>query len=71
MKPRTLFRLSGSGLVHCYSGALRDFVRDINDFILPILEDSITAEFNYKRVTVNAHDDPESIYNQFIQALNI
>ena len=70
MKTRTRFKLLGEGLVHCWCGTLIDFVEDINEFILPILEDNITAEFNERRITVYAYDNAESIFNKFCKALN-
>lgn len=65
MKTRTTFKLLGKGLVYCWSGCLRDFVEDINEFILPILEDNIKAEFNGKQITIYAHDDTDKIYTRF------
>lgn len=62
MKTRTEFKLLGKGLVYCWRGSLADFVKDINEFILPILEDNIIAEFNGKQITVYAYDNAESIY---------
>ena len=70
MKTRTSFKLLGKGLVYCWCGNLGDFVEDINEFILPILEDNITAEFNDRQITVYAYDDTESIYQKFWKALN-
>ena len=70
MKTRTHFKLSSEGLVHCWCGRLGDFVKDINEFILPILEDNITAEFNDRQITVYAYDNVESIYKRFLKALN-
>ena len=70
MKTRTSFKLLGKGMVHCWCGALNDFVMDINDFILPILEDNITAEFNDRKITIYAYDNAESIYNRFMQVLS-
>ncbi len=69
MKTRTHFKLSGKGIVHCWCGALVDFVEDINEFIIPILEDSITAEFNETQITVYAYDNEKSIYKRFWEAL--
>lgn len=70
MKTRTNFKLLGKGLVHCWCGNLNDFVKDINDFILPILEDNIIAEFNDRQIIVYAYDNAENIYNKFCKALN-
>lgn len=54
MKPKTSFRLLECGVVHCWCGALLDFIDDINTFILPILEDKITARFNDREIFVYA-----------------
>ena len=71
MKTRTSFKLNGKeGIIHCWSGTLKNFVEDIEDFILPILEDSIKAEFNDRVIIVYAYDDAESIFNRFMKELN-
>ena len=70
MKTRTCFKLCGRGIVYCTCGTLGDFVSDINDFILPILEDKIVAEFNEREITVYAYDTVERIYQRFWDVLN-
>ena len=69
MKTRTHFRLSGNGVVRCWCGTITDFCRDINDFIIPILEDGITAEFNGVTVTVSPYDNSDTIYDKLWKAL--
>ena len=71
MKTRTSFNLSGKGVVHCYTGALGDFVDDITDFIIPILEDKIIAEFNDREIIVSCYDSADTIYKKFLKALSI
>ena len=70
MKTKTHFKLLGKGLVYCTCGTIRDFVQDIEDFILPILEDNIKAQFNDRVIIVCAYDDAESIFNRFMKELN-
>lgn len=70
MKTRTQFKLHSGGLVHCWCGSLGDFIMDINDFILPILEDHITAEFNGVKITIYSYDNKKSIYDKFTQAFD-
>ena len=70
MKTRTHFKLSGKGIVHCWCGAIGDFIEDINEFIIPILEDSIIAEFNNKEIIVTSYDNTETIYNKFKKIWN-
>ena len=70
MKTKTSFKLLGEGIVHCWCGNLKDFILDIENFILPILEDKIIAEFNNRQIIVYAYDNAESIYNRFMQVLN-
>ena len=65
MKTRTHFNLSGKGFVHCWCGSIGDFIEDINEFIIPILEDSIIAKFNNKEIIVKKYDNVESIFNKF------
>ena len=67
MKTRTSFRLSGKGIVHCWCGAIGDFVEDINEFVIPILEDSIIAEFNDRKITVTCYDNADTIYQKFLR----
>ena len=69
MKTRTHFKLNSKGIVHCWCGTITDFCRDINDFIIPILEDSITAEFNNVTTTVTPYDNTDTIYNKLWKAL--
>lgn len=69
MKTRTAFKLLQKGLVRCWCGSLVDFTEDIDEFIIPILEDSITAEFNEKQITVYPYDNARSIYKRFWEAL--
>lgn len=71
MKTRTSFKLLGKGLVCCSCGSIMNFVEDINEFIVPILEDNIIAEFNEKQITVYAYDNTETIYNKFMRVWNI
>ena len=70
MKTRTHFKLLGKGLICCSCGTLRNFVQDIEDFIIPILEDSIKAEFNDRVIIVYSYDNAESIFNRFMKELN-
>lgn len=71
MVTRTSFKLSGNGIVHCWCGALRDFVEDINEFIIPILDDSIVADFNERRITITCYDNADTIYKKFLKTMNI
>lgn len=70
MKTRTHLQLSRKGIVYCTCGSLGDFVEDIAEFILPILDNNIIAEFNDREITVYAYDDVERIYKRFWNALN-
>lgn len=70
MKTRTHFKLFGKSLVYCWCGSLRDFVEDIDEFILPILEDNIFAKFNDTQIVVYAYDNVNSIHKRFWEALN-
>lgn len=70
MKPRTNFYLLGKkGIVYCSCGTIKDFVLDIENFILPILEDTITAEFNDVKINIHSYDTAETIYNKFKEKL--
>ena len=69
METRTHFKLLGQGLLYCSCGSLRDFIQDIEDFILPILEDKIKAEFNDRTIIVYSYDNAESIYDRFKEVL--
>lgn len=71
MKTRTSFKLNGKeGIVHCWTGTLKNFIEDIEEFILPILENYIIAEFNDAKIIIQTHDTAESIYNNFIKEFN-
>ena len=70
MKPKTSFKLLGCGVVYCWCGALLDLIDDINTFILPILEDKITARFNDREIIVYAYDNVDTICKRFIDELN-
>lgn len=71
MKTRTSFKLSGKGTVHCWCGSVRNFAEDINEFIIPILEDSIIAEFNDRKITVTCYDNANTIYQKFLGVFNV
>ena len=71
MKTRTSFKLDGKeGVVRCWCGNLRGFVEDIEEFILPILENYIIAEFNDVKIIIQNYYTAESIYNSFIREFN-
>ena len=71
MKTRTRFKFDGKeGIIHCWTGNLRGFVEDIEEFIIPILENYIIAEFNDTKIVVHAYENAESIFNRFVRELN-
>lgn len=66
MEARTNFELIvRDGVVRCYSGCLVDFVKDITEYILPILGDSVKAEFNCMSVRIYYYDSEHSIIKKF------
>jgi hypothetical protein len=69
MQKRTSFGLCKNGIVRCWCGALGDFTEDINEFIVPILEDNVLAEFNYGVITVTRDDNANTIYQKFLKVL--
>lgn len=64
-KPKTSLTLLNDGSIRCYTGTLRWFAEDINDFIIPILGDRIIAEFNCRKITVYKYDNVDSIIDRF------
>lgn len=70
MKTRTAFKLIGSeGVVHCWCGDLVNFVLDLDEFILPILEGSIIAKFNDRKIIICPSDTAQTIYESFKEVL--
>lgn len=69
MKKRTSFSLLDNGTVYCSCGSVIDFVKDLNEFIVPLLEFKIQAEFNGRTVTVYAYDNEQRILERFIEAM--
>lgn len=70
MKTRTAFKLSGQeGVVHCWCGNLMDFILDIEEFIVPILEDKIIASFNDREILICPSDTAQTIYENFKDVL--
>lgn len=69
MKKRTSFSLLDNGIVYCSCGSIIDFVKDLNEFIVPLLEFKIQAEFNGRIVTVYAYDNEQRILERFIEAM--
>lgn len=66
MNTRTNFELIvNDGAVHCHSGSLVDFAKDIAEYILPILGDSVKAEFNCMSVRIYCYDSEYSIIKKF------
>ena len=68
MKPRTSLTLLNDGSIRCYSGTINWFVQDICDFIIPILGDTITAEFNGRKITVYKYDNVETLLDRYKNA---
>lgn len=70
MKTRTAFKIIGSeGVVHCWCGCLRDFILDIENYVIPILEDKIIARFNNREILIYPSDTAEIIYENFKKVL--
>lgn len=70
MKTRTTFKLIGlEGAVHCWCGNLMNFILDIDEFILPILEGNIIARFNDKEILICPSDTAQTIYENFKKVL--
>lgn len=67
---RTRFGLCRNGIVRCWSGTLGDFIKDINEFIVPILADNVLAEFNYNVIIVTPDDNEATIHQKFLEGKN-
>lgn len=65
MNKRTKFGLCKNGIVRCYAGVLGDFIDDVNEFIVPILDCNILVEFKPYVITVTPYDNAEIIYGKF------
>lgn len=70
MKTRTALKLIGKeGVVHCWCGCLREFILDIENYVIPILEDKIIARFNDREILVYPSGTAEIIYENFKKVL--
>lgn len=69
MKTRTFLYLCHDGVVRCRCGAIGDFIEDIVEFVVPLLEDYIYVEFNDRKVYVLKDDDAEKIYSRYLKEL--
>lgn len=56
-----MFVLTHNGTVDCTCGRLYDFAQDLVEKICPMLEHSIEATFNCKRIVVTKYDTVDSI----------
>ena len=71
MKTRTHLKLLRNGVVCCTCGTLWDFAEDINDFILPLLDSTITASFNDRKITISIDDTSETIRKKFCKVSDL
>ncbi len=69
MKTRTFLYLCHDGVVRCRCGAIGDFIEDIVEFVIPLLEDYIYVKFNNKKIYVLKDDDAEKIYSRYLKTL--
>ena len=69
MKTRTSFRLCGDGVVRCWCGHVMYFAVDLNEFVVPMLDSTIKAEFNGRIITVSCWDNAETIRQKFMDAM--
>ena len=69
MKTRTSFRLGSDGVVRCWCGHVVNFAEDLNEFIVPMLDGTIKAEFNGRIITVSCWDNTETIRQKFMDAM--
>lgn len=64
-KTRTRLTISGSGFVRCWCGTIGDFIEDLSEFIVPLLEDDIVAKFNDRKITVSPYDNVTTLTDKF------
>ena len=70
IKTRTSLVIGPNGVVRCYTGDLRSFVMDIAEFVLPLVESSLYAEFNGRKIVITNGDTSGDIYSRFMKELN-
>lgn len=63
-----MFVLTHNGIIDCTGGTLGGFAKDLVEKICPILDYSIEAHFNYKKITVTKYDTVESIVSKWMVA---
>lgn len=69
MNTRTSFKLSNNGVVRCWCGNVVNFAEDLNEFIVPMIDGTIQAEFNGRTITVSCWDNTEKIRQKFNDAM--
>lgn len=63
-----MFVLTHNGIVDCICGTLEGFAKDLVSKICPMLDYSIEAHFNCKRITVTKYDTVDAIIEKWQKA---
>lgn len=67
MKTRTDFKIYYDGVIRCWCGCVTDFAKDISEFVIPMLDYEINAEFNGKKRTITKYDNVDRICEKFME----
>jgi hypothetical protein len=65
METRTSFKIMNDGTIKCFCGNIKEFARDICDFVQPILNYLIEVEFNNINFIVTTHDTVDTICKKY------
>jgi hypothetical protein len=68
---RTSFSILRNGTVRCWCGNIRNFAEDMSEFIAPIIEDSIVAEFNCRQINIYKDDNVDTILNRLTREMRV
>ena len=60
-----MFVLTHNGIVDCTSGTLEGFAEDLVEKICPMLDYSVEARFNTKRIEVTKYDTVDTIIEKW------
>ena len=71
IKPRTSLKISHDGIIYCTCGTLYDFCNDIEHYIVPLIDTSMTVRFNDRFISVNTYDTVDTIMKKFTTKITL
>lgn len=71
IKPRTSLKISHDGIIYCTCGTLYDFCNDIEHYIVPLIDTSMTARFNGRFISITPYDTVDTIMKKLTTKITL